>query len=53
MNDMRTRLALALAVFDGEIHPQTLIRLGSTPVDGPPQPPTERRPVSETTVWAG
>lgn len=28
LNDMRSRLGLACEVFDGEAHPQTLIRLG-------------------------
>lgn len=51
LNDMRSRLALACEVFDGEAHPQTLIRLGLPPVDEVPQPPTQRRPVSETTTW--
>jgi nitroreductase len=51
LNDMRSRLALACEVFDGEAHPQTLIRLGLPPADDAPQPPTQRRPVSETTTW--
>jgi hypothetical protein len=51
LNDMRSRLGLACEVFDGEAHPQALIRLGLTPVDGLPQPPSERRPACETTTW--
>lgn len=51
LNDMRTRLQLSCEVFDGEAHPQALIRLGIAPDDGLPQPMTERRPVSETTTW--
>ena len=51
LNDMRSRLALACEVFDGEAHPQTLIRLGLPPAEDVPQPPTQRRPVSETTTW--
>lgn len=51
LNDMRSRLALACEVFDGEAHPQTLIRLGLPPVDDVSKPPTDRRPVSETTTW--
>lgn len=51
LNDMRTRLALACEAFDGEAHPQTLIRLGLPPADDVSQPPTERRPVNETTTW--
>ena len=50
LNDMRSRLGLACEVFDGEAHPQALIRLGLPPDDVPP-PTTERRPVSETTTW--
>ena len=50
LNDMRSRLALACEVFDGEAHPQTLIRLGLPPVDDVSQPPTERRPANETTT---
>ncbi len=52
LNDMRSRLALACEVFDGEAHPQTLIRLGLPPVDDAPPPPTERRSVGEITTWA-
>ena len=49
--DMGDRLALACEVFDGEAHPQTLIRIGVPPADDSPQPPSVRRPVSETTTW--
>lgn len=52
LNDMRSRLALACEVFDGEAHPQTLIRLGLPPVDDASPPPTQRRPVGEITTWA-
>ena len=51
LNDMRSRLALACEVFDGEAHPQALIRLGLPPEDDVTQPPTDRRPTSETTTW--
>ena len=51
LNDMGSRLALACEVFDGEAHPQTLIRLGLPPVGDSPPPSTERRPLSETTTW--
>lgn len=51
LNDMRTRLGLSCEVFDGEAHPQALIRIGLPPSDDMPQPGTERRPVSETTTW--
>jgi len=51
LNDMRSRVGLACELFDGEAHPQTLIRLGLPPIDDVPQPPTERRPVSEITTW--
>lgn len=51
LNDMRTRLGLACEVFDGEAHPQTLIRLGLPPEDDVPEPPTGRRPLSDTTTW--
>jgi len=51
LNDMRSRSALACEVFDGEAHPQALIRLGLPPADDRPWLPTERRPVSETTAW--
>jgi nitroreductase len=52
LNDMRSRLGLACEVFDGEAHPQALIRVGLPPVDDVSQPPTARRPVSETTTWS-
>lgn len=51
LNDMRSRLGLACELFDGEAHPQALIRLGLPPIDDVPQPPTERRPASEITTW--
>jgi nitroreductase len=51
LNDMRSRLELACEVFDGEAHPQALIRLGLPPVGDAPQPMTERRTVDETTDW--
>ena len=51
LNDMGSRLRLACEVFDGEAHPQALIRLGLPPRDDETQPSTERRPVSETTTW--
>ena len=51
LNDMRSRLGLACEVFDGEAHPQALIRLGLPPEDEASPPPTERRPVTEITTW--
>lgn len=51
LNDMRSRLGLACELFDGEAHPQALIRLGLPPIDDVPQPPTERRPAGEITTW--
>lgn len=51
LNDMRTRLTLACEVFDGEAHPQTLIRIGLPPAADEPTPRTERRSVNETTTW--
>ena len=51
LNDMRSRLGLACEVFDGQAHPQTLIRLGLPPGDDVSRPPTKRRPVSEITTW--
>lgn len=53
LNDMRSRLALACEAFDGEAHPQALIRIGLPPVDDARQPATERRPVHESTTWTG
>ncbi len=50
LGDVRSRLALACEVFDGEAHPQTLIRVGWAP-DGDPPAPASRRPVGETTTW--
>lgn len=51
LNDMLSRLELACEVFDGEAHPQALIRLGLPPTDDVPEPMTERRSVDETTEW--
>ncbi len=51
LNDIGNRLALACEVFDGAAHPQALIRVGIAPEGADPQPPTERRSVSETTTW--
>ena len=51
LNDMRSRVALACEVFDGDAQPQALIRLGKPPADDLPWFPTERRPISETTTW--
>jgi hypothetical protein len=50
LNEMRSRLMLACEVFDGEAHPQALIRLGIPPDDAP-TPQTGRRPLAETTTW--
>lgn len=51
LNDVRTRLGVACEVFDGEAHPQVLIRLGLPPMDDVTQPMTKRRTVGETTTW--
>jgi nitroreductase len=51
LNDTLARLALACEVFDGEAHPQTLIRVGSPASDSDSPPLLDRRPVSETTTW--
>lgn len=51
LNDMRSRVSLACEVFDGDAHPQALIRLGPPPAGDRPRSPTERRPISETTTW--
>jgi len=51
LHDMRSRVGLACELFDGEAHPQALIRLGLPPTDDVPQPPTERRSVGEITTW--
>lgn len=51
LNDMLSRLELACEVFDGEAHPQALIRLGLPPTDDVPEPMTQRRSVDETTEW--
>jgi nitroreductase len=52
LNDARSRVALACEVFDGEAHPQALIRLGVPAPDGEPPMPAPRRSVSETTTWS-
>jgi nitroreductase len=52
LNNVRSRLALACEVFDGEAHPQALIRLGLPVPDTDPPPPGPRRSVSETTTWS-
>ena len=51
LNDMLTRLELSCEVFEGEAHPQALIRLGLPPGDDVPQPPTDRRPLNDITTW--
>ncbi|HEY9267526.1 MAG TPA: nitroreductase [Mycobacterium sp.] len=50
LRDTRNRLALTCEAFDGEAHPQALIRLGLQAV-GDPLPPVERRSVAETTTF--
>ena len=52
LNDVRSRLALACEVFDGEAHPQATIRLGALAADADPPPLLPRRTVSETTTWS-
>lgn len=51
LKDTRNRLALACELFNGEVYPQTLIRVGWAPTDGDPLVPVERRSVGETTAW--
>ncbi|UXA18310.1 nitroreductase family protein [Mycobacterium sp. SMC-4] len=50
LREQRNRLALACEVFDGEAHPQALIRIGSA-ISGDPIPPVPRRSVAETTTF--
>lgn len=52
LNDIGARLALACEVFDGEAHPQALLRVGLVAPDTDSAPATERRPVDEVTTWA-
>ncbi|TXI36342.1 MAG: nitroreductase [Mycobacterium sp.] len=52
LDDIRSSLALACEVFDGEAHPQALIRVGLAPSGDDPLPTTQRRSVNEVTVWA-
>ena len=51
LRDNTSRLALACEVFDGEAHPQALIRIGLPTSDDDPPPLTSRRTVGETTTW--
>ncbi|AFM19914.1 nitroreductase family protein [Mycolicibacterium chubuense NBB4] len=51
LRDARARLALACDVFDGEAHPQVLVRVGPAIVGAPELPPGPRRPVAATTTW--
>ena len=50
LRDTRNRLALMCEVFDGDAHPQALIRFGRAGI-GDPLPPVERRSVAETTTF--
>ena len=52
LDDAGARLALACEVFDGEAHPQVLIRVGVPASESHPLAPVERKTVSETTTWA-
>lgn len=52
LNDFGSRLTLACEVFDGESHPQALIRLGEPASEADPPPLLPRRSVNETTTWA-
>ena len=52
LDDIRSSQALACEVFDGEAHPQALIRVGLAPSGDDPLPTTQRRSVNEVTVWA-
>jgi nitroreductase len=51
LNDQKNRVSLACEVFDGESHPQALIRLGLPVSDADPPPLVPRRPLNETTTW--
>lgn len=51
LKDVRSRLALACEVFDGEAYPQMLIRVGWAPSNSDPLVPGARRSVGETTTW--
>ncbi|MCK0177461.1 MULTISPECIES: nitroreductase [Mycobacteriaceae] len=51
LRDTRSRLALACEVFDGDAHPQALMRLGARPT-AEPLPPIDRRSVAETTTFS-
>ncbi|MFG1932218.1 nitroreductase [Mycobacterium sp. NPDC048908] len=51
LKQTRDRLALACEVFDGDRHPQALIRLGQPSSDSDPLPVVERLSLAETTSW--
>lgn len=53
LGDMATRLELACEVFDGDAHPQALIRLGLPPDEDTTQLPTDRKTIADTTEWTG
>ncbi|MEH3141800.1 MAG: nitroreductase family protein [Mycobacterium kyogaense] len=53
LRSARDRVALACDVFDGTRRPQMLIRIGAPPAEAPDVPDTLRRPLAETTTWAG
>lgn len=48
----RDRVAVACEVFDGERHPQMLIRIGPRPAGDPDASTSVRRPLAETTTWS-
>lgn len=51
LNDGGRRLALACEVFDGDAHPQALIRIGLPASEDESPPLLPRRSVQETTTW--
>lgn len=52
LHDGRTRLALGCEVFDGESHPQALIRVGAAPDSAPAAVASDRRSLQQTTTWS-
>ncbi|TFV54418.1 nitroreductase [Mycobacterium sp. PS03-16] len=51
LHRVRDRLALSCDLFEGELYPQALLRVGWAPADGPRPAGGPRRTVAETTVW--
>lgn len=51
LHRVRDRLALSCDLFEGDLYPQALLRVGWAPADGPPPASGPRRSVAETTEW--